>query len=57
MFTGLVRALGRLETRSGGVRITPATGGRFTPAELHSLGALSLGDSVAVMARIRAEKK
>jgi riboflavin synthase len=48
MFTGLVRALGRLETRSGGVRITPATGGRFTPAELHSLGALSLGDSVAV---------
>lgn len=48
MFTGLVRALGRLETRAGGVRITPATGGRFAPPALHALGALALGDSVAV---------
>jgi riboflavin synthase len=48
MFTGLVRALGRLESRPGGVRITPAKGGRFSEAELRSLGALQLGDSVAV---------
>lgn len=48
MFTGLVRALGRLESRPGGVRITPPAGGRFTPAALRSLGALALGDSVAV---------
>jgi riboflavin synthase len=48
MFTGLVRALGRLESRPGGVRITPPKGGRFPSAELQSLGALHLGDSVAV---------
>jgi riboflavin synthase len=48
MFTGLVRALGRLETRPGGVRITPSTGARFAPHALQSLGALALGDSVAV---------
>jgi riboflavin synthase len=48
MFTGLVRAVGRLETRPGGVRITPASGGQFPAAALESLGALALGDSVAV---------
>lgn len=48
MFTGLVRALGRLESCPGGVRITPATGGRFTAAAIESLGRLALGDSVAV---------
>lgn len=40
MFTGLVRAIGRLERCSGGVRVRLETSG--------SLGPIALGDSIAV---------